>query len=109
MTLVIDVQPVPLETHKNGVVRIKGTRVTLDTVISAFLDGDTAEEIVEQYLSLELADVYAILGYYLKNRESVDKYLQKRQKQADKVRQENETHFPQSGLRERLLARQRDA
>lgn len=109
MTLKIDVRPVPLEINKDGVVRVGGTRVTLDTVVSAFLDGDTAEEVVEQYPTLELADVYAVIGYYLKNRGQVNEYLSRRKKQAKAVTRENETRFPQAGLRERLLARRTDA
>ena len=49
MTLVIGPQPLPLTMDTDGVVRVGGTRVTLDTIIYAFLDGATAEEIVQQY------------------------------------------------------------
>ena len=59
MPLSIVTETVPLVTDMDGVVRIGKTRVTLDTVISAFLDGATAEEVVHQYPSLNLADVYA--------------------------------------------------
>ncbi|MEW5830264.1 MAG: DUF433 domain-containing protein, partial [Chloroflexota bacterium] len=52
MTLEIETQPLPLAVDIDGVVRISGTRVTLDTVIYAFLDGATAEEIAQQYPSL---------------------------------------------------------
>jgi len=64
MRLIVEPQPVPLSTSPKGVVRISGTRVTLDTVVGAFLDGATPETIAQQYPSLQLADVYAVLGYY---------------------------------------------
>lgn len=105
MTLTITTETVPLVTDVNGVVRVGKTRVTLDTVISAFLDGATAEEITYQYPSLDLADVYSVIGYYLRRRAEVDAYLQQRQEQAEKIRKQNESRFDPSGIRERLLAR----
>jgi uncharacterized protein (DUF433 family) len=46
---------VPLKTDIGGVVRVGNTRVTLDTIITTFKEGATAEEIVSQYPSLSLA------------------------------------------------------
>jgi uncharacterized protein (DUF433 family) len=63
MSLIIIDTPIPLKTDVDGVVRVGNTRVTLDTVIIAFKEGATAEEIVSQYPSLLLADVYAVIGY----------------------------------------------
>ncbi len=105
MTLAIVTEAVPLETDTDGVVRIGKTRVTLDTVISAFLDGATAEEIAHQYPSLNLADVYAVIAYYLQRRDEVDAYLQQRLQQAGKLRVQNESHCDPLGIRDRLLAR----
>jgi len=51
MTLAIVVEPTPLKLNDDGVVLVGNTRVTLDTVVAAFLEGATAEEIVEQYPS----------------------------------------------------------
>ena len=96
---------VPLAVDADGVMRIGNTRVTLDTVIAAFADGATAEEIVQQYPSLLLADVYSVIGYYLRHTAEVDAYLQQRRVQRDTVRQQNEGRFDPHGVRERLLAR----
>ncbi|HTF91805.1 MAG TPA: DUF433 domain-containing protein [Verrucomicrobiae bacterium] len=109
MTLAISVEPVPLQTDTDGVVRIANTRVTLATVIGAFLDGAAAEEIAYQYPSLDLADVYAVIAYYLRRRSDVDAYLQQRHEQADSVRKQNEIRFDPTGVRERLLARRHSA
>lgn len=106
MTLSINVELVPLLIDKDGVIRVGDTRVTFDTVISAFDEGATAEEIVQQYSSLQLADVYAAISYYLRNRTEIQAYLQKRQKQAEGIRRQNETGLNPSGIRERLLSRQ---
>lgn len=106
MPLVATTEVVPLQTDSDGVMRIQGTRVTLDTVIIAFQEGATAEEIVQQYPSLRLADVYSVIAYYLNWRPEVDAYLRERQQHAAEVRAENELRFNPTGIRERLLARQ---
>lgn len=105
MSLVIVNTPVPLKTDTDGVVRVGNTRVTLDTVIAAFKEGATAEEIVSQYPTLQLADVYAVIGYYLQRQPEVEAYLSQRHHQAEEVRQQNEARFNQQGIRKRLLAR----
>jgi hypothetical protein len=87
--------------------RVGGTRVTLDTVIAAFNNGATAEEIAQQYPSLTLADVYSVIAYYLRHQTDVQTYLADRQQHAANVRQELERRFDPSGVRDRLLARRR--
>ena len=98
---------VPLHKDADGVIRVAGTRVTLDTVIGAFNAGATPEEIIQQYPSITLADVYSVIAYYLRHQADVQTYLADRQQQAARVREENERRFDSSGIRERLLARRR--
>lgn len=98
-------ETLPLETDADGVVRVGKTRVTLDTVILAFSDGATAEEIAQQYPSLQFADIYSVIGYYLRHRGDVDAYSRQRARQADEVRNLNEARFDSCGVRARLLAR----
>ncbi|MDP2975963.1 MAG: DUF433 domain-containing protein [Anaerolineales bacterium] len=105
MTLTIASETVPLVTDIDGVIHVGETRVTLDTVIAAFLDGATPEEISQQYPSLDLADVYSVIAYYLRQRAEIDTYLQRQREQAEKIREENESRFDPSGIRDRLLAR----
>jgi uncharacterized protein (DUF433 family) len=108
MSLVIEpAQPVPLAAGSDGVIRVAGTRVTLDTVAYAFEHGATAEEIVQQYPSLPLADVYSVLGYVLSHRAEVDAYLAERAQRRGAVRAEAERRFDPAGIRARLLARRR--
>src|SRR5262245_17489609 len=105
MAFAVVADPVPLKVTVDGVLRVGGTRVTLDTVVEAFRDGATAEEIVQQYPSLQLEDVYSVIGYYLRHRREVDAYLHDRQQKAENVRRENESRFDPVGVRARLLAR----
>ena len=45
------------------------SRVLLELVIQEFQDGATPEMIVQQYDTLALPDVYAVIGCYLRHRE----------------------------------------
>jgi uncharacterized protein (DUF433 family) len=105
MTLAIALEPAPIEADPYGVVRVAKTRVTLDTVVTAFLEGCTPEEIGEQYPSLQLPDIYLVIGYYLRHRGEVHTYLAERQRQANVIQQETERRFSPVGIRDRLLAR----
>ena len=95
-----------LRVDEAGVVRVGPTRVTLDTLIGAYEDGSTAEEIVLQYPSVLLADVHTAIAYYLTHKVEVQAYLRQRQNEAVQIRREVEQLCDQRGIRERLLARQ---
>lgn len=65
MSLDVTSEPIPLTEDADGVFRVGSTRVTLDTIITAYRDGMTPEGIVEQYPAILLSDVYSVLGYVL--------------------------------------------
>lgn len=98
-------ETVALEVNTDGVVQVGKTRVTLDTVVTVFKQGVTAEEIVYRYPSLKLADVYAIIAFYLNHQQEVEAYLQQRHQQSQEIRRMNQERFDPQGLRDRLLAR----
>ncbi len=105
MVLVPDVEPVPLKLDADGVLRVGGTRVTLDTLVTVFNNGATAEEIVLKFPTLQPADVYAVLGYYLRHREEVEGYLARGRTQAADVHRQHEARHDPQGIRDRLLTR----
>jgi uncharacterized protein (DUF433 family) len=105
MTLVIEMQPLPLTVDADRIIRIGDTRVTLDTLIAAFSEGATPEEIAYQYPSLHLSDIYAVISYYLGQRAEVEAYLAERSARALAVRRQNEAQYDPQGVRDRLLAR----
>jgi uncharacterized protein (DUF433 family) len=98
---------VPIETDPHGVVRVAGTRVTLETIVDAFQAGATPEDIAQQYPSVSLVDVYAVIAYYLRHQSEVDAYVEERTAAAARLREEVDRQFPSAGIRERLLARGR--
>jgi uncharacterized protein (DUF433 family) len=98
-------EPAPFRADDDGVIRIGGTRVTLDSVIGAFNNGCAAEEIALKYPSVQLNDVYATITYYLWHQDEVAGYLSQRVQIAEQIRRVNEARFPPQGVRDRLLAR----
>ncbi len=101
------VTTVPLSADEAGVLRVAGTRVPFDSVIHAFNEGATPEEIAQDFPTLDLAAIYAVISYYLQNRQEVEQYLEQRKVQRAKLKTELEARFNPHGLRERLLARKR--
>jgi hypothetical protein len=65
MSLAAVTATVPLTTDADGVIRVRGARVTLDTVVAAYRRGCTPEQIVQDYSVLDLADVYSVIAYFL--------------------------------------------
>ena len=109
MSLTIDAEPVPLQADADGVVRVGGTRVTLDTIVVAFQQGAAAEEIAEQYPSAALPDIYAAIAFYLRHRSEVEAYLEEGNRQSDSLRREQEAKYDRQEIRSRLLARRPSA
>lgn len=105
MALAIETEQPPLRIDDQGTVRIGGTRVTLETVVHAYQDGSTPEQIVLQYSALALAEVYAVIAYYLRHTAQVDHYLAQSQREADELRATIESNPDMQRIRQRLLAR----
>jgi len=107
MALLAQTEPIPLREDADGVIRVGGTRVTLDTVLTAYMRGSTPEQIAQDYSALQVADIYAAIAYYLRHREDVEDYLERRHRMAEAVRARFKERFPAEGLRERLEKRLR--
>ncbi|MFY9225280.1 MAG: DUF433 domain-containing protein [Blastocatellia bacterium] len=74
--------------QKDGVYKIIGSRVSLDSVIYQFLDGFSPETIAtECFPTLSLEQVYGAISFYLANRSEVDKYLAEQRKEYEAKRQ----------------------
>ena len=77
MTLVLEpTTQVPLSLDSGGVVRVGQTRVTLESFIYVWQQGNSAEEILEQFSALQLGDIHAVLAWALRNPKIVKTYMQ---------------------------------
>ena len=96
---------VPLRADPDGTLRVGNTGVSLLSVLTGFQNGETPEQIVYSFPSLNLPDVYAVISYYLNRREELDGWLAEERRKDQLLRNEAELLFPQEGIRERLLKR----
>ncbi|PYV19511.1 MAG: hypothetical protein DMG21_01295 [Acidobacteria bacterium] len=79
-------QTVPLTASEDGTLRMRGSRVTLDSLIHEFKQGATAEEIQADFPSLGLGQVYSVIACYLEHRDAVEDYLRREAQAADETR-----------------------
>jgi uncharacterized protein (DUF433 family) len=103
-TLSVHADPPPLRTDQGGVVRVGRSRVSLDIVVEQYENGVMPENIVRAYDTLALADVQAVIAYYLGHRDEVLAYLERRKEEAESLRARIEAERPRV-TREELLAR----
>ena len=94
---------VPLTQQENGVLYVAETRVPLDSLLVAFLHGETPEEIAMAFPSLDLPDVYLVLAHYLKHRSDYDAYLAARSAAVGSLRHTIESALSPEGVRSRLI------
>ena len=85
MSVVLEAVAPPIRQDASGALRVGESRVLLELVVRAFQDGATPEAIVQRYPSVTLADSYAVVAHYLRNRKSVDDYLDERERLAVEV------------------------
>lgn len=101
------VDAIPLSKDTKGVYRVGGGRVTLDLVVRAFNRGATAEEIAQDFASLQLSEIYQVIGYYLKHGSELTEYFDRRARDEQAMLGAHEEEWSPRGLRQRLLARRK--
>ena len=65
---------------------INKSRVSLDSIVYAFREGNSPERILDSFPVLTLEQIYGAITFYLANTETVDKYLEERRIDYDKRR-----------------------
>ena len=88
------------------------TRVSLDSVVYAFLRGESPEGVAESFPALSLEQIFGALTFYLANRETIDQYLQEGKQEfellLEEARRKNPTlyaHLGEARLRTHRSAR----
>jgi uncharacterized protein (DUF433 family) len=75
--------------------RITGTRVSLDSVVHAFWNGSSPEQVADDFPSLSLEQVYGALAFYLHNKAEIDRYMAEQAVRWEQFRKESEAaHGP---------------
>lgn len=79
----------------NGAYRITDSRVSLDSVIYAFLKGEAPEAIAQNFPVLRLAEVYGAIVWYLEHQDEFDKYLSQADERHEQLKRELFEKYPQ--------------
>ena len=95
----------PLRLDEGGAVRVGKSRVSLGLVVEQYENGMTAEDLVRAYDTLVLADVHAVIAYYLRHRDEVRAYLKQRVEEAEALRAKIEAERPRVSRDELLVRR----
>jgi len=94
----------PLRVDQGGAARVGNSRISLDLVVEQYENGMTPEDMVRAYDTLEVADVHAVIAYYLRHRDEVRAYLKRRGEEAEALQAKIEAERPRMS-REELLSR----
>lgn len=73
---------------REGAYRISGTRVSLDSVVYAFLRGASPESIAQSFPALTLEEVYGAIAFYLAHQSEIEAYLEKGDREFEALRQQ---------------------
>src|SRR5437899_12959381 len=104
LSLPLQADPPPLRVEEGGAVRVGKSRISLDLVVEQYENGMTPEDMVRAYDTLVLADVHAVIAYYLRHRDEVRTYLKRREEEAEALQATIEAEQPPI-TRGELLAR----
>jgi uncharacterized protein (DUF433 family) len=99
--------------ERNGGLYVAGSRVSLDSVVYAYLRGESNIGIAESFRSLSLDQISGAIKYYLANRADVDAYLERQEIEFERMREESRRERPEfyakmeAALKARLVSRGR--
>jgi uncharacterized protein (DUF433 family) len=90
-------------------IRIKGTRVGIESVLYEYIHRDqTPESMLQRFPTLTLEQIYATILYYLRNREKIDAYITDWLEWGQRMREEQDRNPPPFVTRLRALRAERE-
>ena len=96
---------VPLTRDEDGTIRVTGSRVTLDTLVAIFKRGDSVDQVQKGFPSFSLSQISTILAWYREHQTEIEKYIEKRQAEAEALRGRIEEEPGYQRLRETIHRR----
>ncbi len=81
--------------QQEGVYRVAGTRVSVDSVVYAFRRGASPESIHRSFPVLTLEQIYGAITFYLAHQEEIDKYLLNGEAEFEKLRAASRDAHPE--------------
>ena len=70
--------------HRNGGYYVTGTRVSLDSIVYSYKEGESPETIRQNFPSLSLEQVYGAITFYLAHHADVDANIREGEKELER-------------------------
>jgi uncharacterized protein (DUF433 family) len=74
--------------------RLSNTRISLDSIVYAYWNGQTAESIAQSFAGLSLEQVHGALAFYLAHQAEIDSYLHAAESEFEALRDESRRQDP---------------
>ena len=94
---------VPLVQLENGAVRVRNSRVTLETIIHRMQVGNTIKRIHEGFPTVSVSQIKDILAWYFDNKAEADEYLRQVEEEGERLRRWIESQPGYKEGQEKLL------
>lgn len=98
---------VPLVQWEDGTIRVKASRVTLDTIVARFQVGDTLDRIHDGFPTVSLEQIKSIIDWYLNNQTEADAYIEREEAEAERLRIKIQSR-PEYKAKSEILKRKRE-
>jgi len=106
MPFSIEAETPPLKVWADGTIRIGQSRIKIERIIKAFVNGSSAEQFAHDYPTVTVEDAYGAIFYYLRHKATLDEHVAEMDRQGDEAERLIEEKFgSQQGMRERIIAR----
>lgn len=79
-----------VEQTPEGSWRLCNSRVSLDSIVHAWRDGQSPETIAEEFPTISVEQVYGAIAFYLHNQDEIDRYLSDQDKAWETLQQQSE-------------------
>jgi uncharacterized protein (DUF433 family) len=99
---------VSLTRLSDGTLRVTGTRVPIDRIITCYREGAEVAEISRRFPTVSSDAAAAVIDFYLQHRSAVDEYIAAREEEAENYLREIGVAEQSRALYERLAARAAD-
>jgi len=86
--------PLPLAMDEAGVIRIGGTRVSLDSLLASYLQGASEDKLATGFPDLDLHEIHATIAYYHRHQAEIEEYLSSRRRAAEAIEAKIRDEFP---------------
>ena len=82
-------------TYQNGVYRVAESRVSLDSVVYGFRQGESPETIAKNFPTLTLEQVYGAVAFYLSHQSEIDDYIRQGEVEYEEARRKGREADPE--------------